>query len=120
MAPDTAADTAATLAGDAPHVVYRISDGADVIYVGCTNNLKRRLAEHRRRAEWWPLAKTCTSQGYPSRSDALVAERALIRDLSPAGNSVCYEAITPAERDMEQDAEISAAMFGLIFGGLTE
>lgn len=37
------------------HVVYRAFDADDrLLYVGCTNNIDKRIAAHRWGADWWP------------------------------------------------------------------
>ena len=68
--------------------IYEIADGAtrQVLYVGMTSNVARRVASHRR-AKWFPSQPTVNVIGGPYRKlTALYHERKAIRDRKPAHN----------------------------------
>lgn len=59
-----------------------------LLYIGQTNNLRRRLREHRRLAPWWPDALQVLYVGATSREVAVRSERNLIAELNPLHNIV--------------------------------
>lgn len=62
------------------------ADG-DLLYVGVTDNIYRRLADHdRSNAEWLHEATRVTCEQYASREDALRVESSLIRSAQPKYN----------------------------------
>lgn len=57
------------------------------IYVGVTNNPRRRFAEHARKWWWWAVdLRLSEIIGYPTRQEAESAERQMIHDYQPAMN----------------------------------
>ncbi len=71
------------------HFVYRAFDAdGRALYVGCTSNLKARMAQHRSRAEWPRLVADLVVTEYPGRRWAFAAERAEIQRLDPVYNVV--------------------------------
>lgn len=69
-----------------PHAVYRLLDhSGDVIYVGCSQHLKKRLREHRRKT-WGDEIAAFTVEEIASRSAALEHERMTIAALQPKHN----------------------------------
>jgi len=57
-----------------------------LLYVGVTNEPRRRAHGHRRRSPWWPLVSDITLAWYDSKRDALDAEGLAIRLERPAWN----------------------------------
>lgn len=75
------------------HYVYRCYDkDGDLIYIGCTSNVGRRIAQHRKgravASRWLSVSMTRheTEGPYPSRADALGAERKAIHAEQPLFN----------------------------------
>jgi len=67
--------------------LYRAWDVDDgLLYIGQTSNLKKRQAEHRRSSEWFARAVRWTTEEYPDREAALVAEAAAIAAERPEFN----------------------------------
>ena len=73
--------------GYAPYVVYRAfdADGA-LLYVGCSGDVHKRIADHRKWAEWRHDAVRWTYQLYPDERSALAAEAAAITAEDPIYN----------------------------------
>lgn len=69
-----------------PVVYVAVDRAGQPLYIGATHDLNRRLAEHRARAPWWPLAIEVEEYPQPSWELALYVERNLIRRLSPEFN----------------------------------
>lgn len=68
-------------------LVYTVTDKQGrVIYVGQTNNLFSRMAQHRNRSKWWPHAHRVTWQEMRTRVGALRLEERLIRTHQPPFN----------------------------------
>lgn len=68
------------------HYVYRIyAEDRDLIYIGCTSDVPRRLLSHRQ-AWWSPQAQKVVAKVYPDRTTALKAETAAIHEELPAWN----------------------------------
>lgn len=70
------------------HYVYRVFDASGTpLYVGCSNDVRRRLGEHRRQSCWWPFAAQFVVDSEP-QPDAIAwtAERREIRRLKPVFN----------------------------------
>lgn len=67
--------------------LYRHYDAAGILlYVGITDYLSARGKAHAKESTWVQFADTCTAKWYPSRDDALVAERAAIEVERPIFN----------------------------------
>lgn len=67
--------------------VYVMTDAAgDVLYVGHTGNLWRRLHQHHRYEPWGHRAHRATATVYAKKAEALEWERHLIADLEPEFN----------------------------------
>ena len=70
-----------------PTVVYRIFNSADVLlYVGCTDNLKRRMDHHAKRQRWWDEVSRIETEWHPSRTEAECAEDQAIAEERPLYN----------------------------------
>ena len=68
-----------------PHYVYRIFNRAgDLLYIGCTVNVEKRLKQHRRK-EWWPrpFASVMVDGPYPDRNAGRAAEDVAIETEHP-------------------------------------
>lgn len=69
------------------YYVYRVYDDADrLIYVGCTNNLFRRLAQQEEMAWWAPQGAKVRAKVYPTQTEGLAAERKAIQTEHPRWN----------------------------------
>lgn len=73
-----------------PHVVYRAFDAAgDLLYVGCTSNIKSRFAYHRHdKPEWLALSAKIDTEPYPDPVSAYAAEEQAILAERPRFNRV--------------------------------
>lgn len=68
-------------------VLYRFYDvDRNPIYIGITHTGEARLAAHRKRSEWWPLAEYIAVSTYPTWAELEKAERAAIRAENPRFN----------------------------------
>lgn len=77
--------------------VYRCFDSAGtLLYVGCTNALGRRLAEHQRRSRWFGEVSTITVENHGTA--AAQVERDAIRDERPQHNIANATVPTPTIR----------------------
>lgn len=67
--------------------VYRLFnlDGA-LLYIGITDNPKRRFAQHAQDKGWWYLVVRWVVEWYPNRDAALAEEARAIREEVPAYN----------------------------------
>ncbi len=67
--------------------VYRFFDDRDVLlYVGMTNSLSHRLAQHEAKKSWWRAVSSVTIEHYNTREQAAIAEREAIRAELPYWN----------------------------------
>lgn len=67
--------------------VYRHLDAdGDLLYVGVTNNPKRRIAEHKCRAVWADQFETVAVKWYKTRDEAIAVEAATIAEEGPTFN----------------------------------
>lgn len=67
--------------------LYRLYDVEDVLlYVGVTADLRSRYARHRATKHWWPQVVCRDAEWYPTRQEALDAERSLIKNEKPLYN----------------------------------
>lgn len=73
------------------HYVYRCyeADGG-LLYVGCTQDVDRRLSEHRRVQFWAPRIARVEVVSYPSAVEALAAEKTAILTEQPRFNRQYY------------------------------
>ncbi|QLQ11123.1 MAG: GIY-YIG nuclease family protein [Nocardioidaceae bacterium] len=66
--------------------VYSLWSGDACLYVGITNNLKRRLAQHRSGQPWWPEVDRIVSDKVIGRVPAMEFEAHDIRKYRPKYN----------------------------------
>lgn len=72
-----------------PHALYRFFDRTDVLlYIGISVNLPARLRQHSGGKPWWLTVARISVEYYPSRDEALAAERAAIKAERPLFNDV--------------------------------
>lgn len=64
--------------------VYGIHD--ELLYVGYSVNVFRRLGQHKPYAVWYPLADTVLVEQYANRAEACYVEAVAIRDEAPLHN----------------------------------
>lgn len=68
-------------------VVYRMrADDGSLLYVGCTKNLKHRMAEHKSVKPWWNDVASVDVDEFDDRADALLAEAEAIGTENPQYN----------------------------------
>lgn len=78
--------------------VYKLRNLARcVIYIGMTEDLKRRLSAHACDKLWWPDVAFVSSARYESREAALVAEAVAIQDARPVHNDVIPDPAHPVD-----------------------
>jgi predicted GIY-YIG superfamily endonuclease len=71
-----------------PHYVYRAFDDLGLLlYVGCSTDVARRLAQHRSRGLWAQYMSDLTSSGPMGRDEALLAETKAIATEGPFFNA---------------------------------
>jgi hypothetical protein len=62
------------------------SAGGDLVYVGVTNHLPKRLTQHRNDKPWWSVVTDVRIQHFDSRDEASAAEAVAIKDEDPLYN----------------------------------
>lgn len=100
--------------------LYRHFDAEGrLLYVGISLSAVFRLSQHKSVSHWVPEIARVTIENFPSREDAIKAERAAIRSEKPLHNKAharIVSAYAPAKRP-ETPAELRAARKSL---GLTQ
>lgn len=71
---------------EGPQQVYRLYAGPRCLYVGITEDLDRRLAQHQSDKPWWPQVDRIEHETFRGRAAAMDAETFLIRALNPEHN----------------------------------
>lgn len=72
----------------AGHIVYRLLDeGRRALYVGVTNDVRRRINEHRQKA-WFADVRSFALDSFDDRQMAEAVEEVLIRRLKPLNNVI--------------------------------
>ena len=79
-------NTAAKHLADDPHYVYTLSSETEILYVGCTYDLIKRLGQHRSSKPWWSDVTYYDVVRYDDQASGLKAERALIEQHQPLHN----------------------------------
>lgn len=71
------------------YALYRFFDPyTALLYVGITNNLQRRVADHRSQQLWWREVASITIQKFGSREELAAAEARVIAEEKPRYNIV--------------------------------
>jgi predicted GIY-YIG superfamily endonuclease len=74
---------------DTPTTVYRLFDSDwTLLYVGISVRPAKRMSEHSRSKEWWPLVEHFLFTECDTRRDALELEEGMIRNEQPIFNIV--------------------------------
>jgi excinuclease UvrABC nuclease subunit len=67
--------------------LYRHFDSESrLLYVGISDNVKKRLAQHERASWWWPRVNRITIEHFGTRAEAAAAEVVAIEMEKPAHN----------------------------------
>jgi excinuclease UvrABC nuclease subunit len=67
--------------------VYRLRNpDGDLLYIGCSGILMRRMEQHSVESGWWSQVATIEVEHHPTRTAALMAETAAIASESPLYN----------------------------------
>lgn len=75
--------------------VYRLIDADDlVVYVGTTNNIKRRIADHKSNKPWINEVVRVKGSTFQDKGKAAAEERRLIKKLQPKYNKVLFKSST--------------------------
>lgn len=78
-------------AGNGTTYLYRIyTADHELLYIGITDNITRRLGDHSKQQPWWATAHHYQLDAHPTRFAAETAERQTIRDEHPQHNIVGY------------------------------
>ncbi|WP_089305220.1 GIY-YIG nuclease family protein [Geodermatophilus pulveris] len=86
------------------HVLYRhLAEDGSLLYVGVTEDIKKRLKAHRR-ASWWTDVAEVHIEPMASRADALRAELEFILSEHPAHNrsDAAYRTDTVLKRELSE------------------
>ena len=69
------------------YLLYRFYDAdRQPLYIGITTGDAFRWTQHRKRADWWPLAESVAVSTYHTHDELLVAEKAALRHEQPRFN----------------------------------
>lgn len=96
---------------DETHTLYRYKRGRTLLYIGITNDRRRRMGEHRTTKPWVDEATTVTMKHYPSREAVLAAEKEAIKRERPLYN-VLHN--TRVEIDIEMSPEDAVRAFATL------
>lgn len=67
--------------------LYRLwSSGGDLLYIGVTSDIERRMTQHSKVQSWWGDVAMWGIQVLPTRSAAFAAEAAAVAGESPRHN----------------------------------
>jgi len=80
--------------------VYQLRSDTELLYVGYTRRLKRRLGEHRRLKPWWPEVTRTPSERFATEDEARQREKELW-----AGERPKYNKRSPFVTDEEHVAD---------------
>jgi predicted GIY-YIG superfamily endonuclease len=82
-----------------PTALYRLYDASDdLLYIGITNNLAARFAQHAADKYWWPEVARKTAVLYGSREEALAEETRAIPVEQPVHNVAGREEKTASKQ----------------------
>jgi hypothetical protein len=81
--------------------LYRFFDRSwRLLYVGQTQDIVRRCAEHQETKTWWAEVVTCSTLEFDTRYEAMEAEQHLIRTEAPLYNVLHNPALTDLPADL--------------------
>lgn len=100
---------------DGPTYLYRFyTDMFDLLYVGITSSLVDRFEQHMKAKDWWSDVRHIDIARYPTRDEAIVAEKAAIRDERPIHN-VQFGTAPPASVRMPNRSRVICSPADLAF-----
>jgi predicted GIY-YIG superfamily endonuclease len=86
------------------HALYRFYDRTDVLlYVGITMDLGSRMKQHKRDKPWWAGVANITVEHFPTRDEALAAEKRAIKEEGPLYNDQHNQFVAAAAGSGAQD-----------------
>jgi hypothetical protein len=102
------------------NVLYRMYDATGrLVYVGSTNNVPRRMTEHRLQAWWMAIVTKTRLQVFPTLEAARAAEAVAIQEEQPAANVVgtgrtardkSFPLLTAADRRLAREFRLRGAV----------
>ena len=69
--------------------VYQLRGGTELLYVGYTRRLKRRIGQHKRLKSWWPEVTGVQSEEFATEDAARRREKELWAQGRPKYNRTC-------------------------------
>lgn len=98
---------------DEPHTLYFFWHGRRLLYVGITNDRRRRISEHRGLKPWYTESTKITMKWYPNRRAVLDAEERLIKRKRPLYNiqhNAAVESVQLSPEDFQRAMAAKVAM----------
>lgn len=103
------------LGDELPTALYRLYAADDrLLYVGITDNLKRRFGQHAADKAWWPEVSRRTVSWHASRDAAEAAEDAAIKAERPAHNITGAAVFSVLPTTVALDPDLASAVATLI------
>ena len=69
------------------HFLYRhFGVNLELLYIGVTNNVQRRVKDHSKNSDWFPTVRNITMEVFESREEVLDAEKEAIKKEKPKHN----------------------------------
>lgn len=103
------------LGNELPTALYRLHATDDrLLYIGITDNLRRRFREHAADKSWWPEVSRRTVAWYASRAAAESAEDAAIKAERPAHNITGTAMFSVPATSVGLDPDLASAVATLI------
>ena len=90
------------------HLYRHFSKDGELLYVGVSLSTLQRLGQHASNSEWYARIARVDIEQFPSREEALEAERRAIMDERPKHNIVHKNAASERARELEQELLLSA------------
>ena len=69
-----------------PYVYFLLNEDRDVLYIGSTRHLRRRIAQHKRTKAWWSEVRVIRAFPHATLDAALAAEASYIGACNPLHN----------------------------------
>jgi hypothetical protein len=89
--------------------VYIARDHDQVLYIGYSANVLRRLATHSLNSNWWPHKTSIEWHPCRSETHARSLERRLIKELAPRDNTM-YNFVQPGDPDIDAHSTVQQAL----------